>query len=108
MVSLPDFDPNLRSFSGDDTTRNIMAQDVYELGSVFKIFTFALAIEDHTVRLDEVFSTGQGYKIGRYHHPRSRAHAGDPGRARYPGAILQYRHRPDRACARAARASASS
>ena len=41
MVSLPDFDPNARSLTGDDSTRNIMAQDVYELGSVFKIFSFA-------------------------------------------------------------------
>ena len=56
--------------AGGDSTRNIMAQDVYELGSVFKIFTFALAMEDHTLRsLDEVFTIGQGYKLGKYHHP---------------------------------------
>ena len=66
MASLPDFDPNARELSGDDTTRNIMAQDVYELGSVFKIFSFALAFEDHTTRMDEVFNIGQGYKIGKY------------------------------------------
>jgi cell division protein FtsI (penicillin-binding protein 3) len=66
MASLPDFDPNARSLTGDDTTRNIMAQDVYELGSVFKIFSFALAFEDHTMHLDEVFQIGQGYKIGKY------------------------------------------
>jgi cell division protein FtsI (penicillin-binding protein 3) len=66
MASLPDFDPNSRRLTGDDTTRNIMAQDVYELGSVFKIFSFALALEDHTVKLDEMFPIGQGYKIGRY------------------------------------------
>jgi cell division protein FtsI (penicillin-binding protein 3) len=66
MASLPDFDPNLRKLTGDDTTRNIMAQDVYELGSVFKIFSFALAFEDHTTRMDEVFPIGQGYKIGKY------------------------------------------
>src|ERR1700743_3005323 len=66
MASLPDFDPNARALTGDDTTRNIMAQDVYELGSVFKIFSFALAFEDHTMHLDEVFQIGQGYKIGKY------------------------------------------
>ena len=66
MASLPDFDPNSRDLSGDDTTRNIMAQDVYELGSVFKIFSFALAFEDHTTRMDDVFTIGQGYKIGKY------------------------------------------
>lgn len=66
MVSLPDFDPNERHLSNGDSTRNIMAQDVYELGSVFKIFSFALGFEDHTVRLDETFKIGQGYKIGKY------------------------------------------
>ncbi len=66
LVSLPDFDPNLRSFSGDDTTRDIIGQDVYELGSVFKIFTYSLATEDHTMRPDEVFPAGNGYRIGRY------------------------------------------
>lgn len=66
MVSLPDFDPNTRDLKGDDSTRNIMAQDVYELGSVFKIFTFTQAMEDHTVNLDEVFSIGQGYRIGKF------------------------------------------
>jgi cell division protein FtsI (penicillin-binding protein 3) len=66
LVSLPDFDPNLRTFSGDDTTRDIIGQDVYELGSVFKIFTYAMATENHTVRPDEVFSAGNGYKIGRF------------------------------------------
>src|SRR6185503_19095991 len=63
---LPDFDPNARALTGDDTTRNIMVQDVYELGSVFKIFSFALAFEDHTTRMDEVFAIGNGYKIGKY------------------------------------------
>src|SRR6185437_10954314 len=66
MASLPDFDPNARSLTGDDTTRNIMAQDDYELGSVFKIFSFALAFEDHTTNMDEVFQIGRGYKIGKY------------------------------------------
>ncbi len=66
MVSLPDFDPNARDFGAGDSTRNIMVQDVYELGSVFKIFAFALAMQDHTVRLDERLPIGNGYKIGRY------------------------------------------
>jgi len=44
-----------------------MAQDVYELGSVFKILTFSLAFEDHTLKsLDEVFPIGQGFKIGTH------------------------------------------
>jgi cell division protein FtsI (penicillin-binding protein 3) len=66
MVSSPDFDPNERHESQGDSTRNIMAQDVYELGSVFKIFTFAMALEDHTLKsLDEVFQIGQVYHLGK-------------------------------------------
>jgi len=66
MVSLPNFDPNQRRLSDGDSTRSIMVQDVYELGSVFKIFSFALGFEDRTVRLDETFPIGQGFKIGKY------------------------------------------
>jgi cell division protein FtsI (penicillin-binding protein 3) len=67
MVSDPDFDPNARHLDVGDSTRNMMAQDVYELGSVFKIFTFTLAMEDHTLKsLDEVFAIGQGFKIGTH------------------------------------------
>jgi cell division protein FtsI (penicillin-binding protein 3) len=67
MVSAPGFDPNARHMDAGDSTRNIMAQDVYELGSVFKILTFTMALEDHTLKsLDEVFPIGQGFKIGTH------------------------------------------
>ena len=66
MISVPDFDPNQRKLADGDSTRNVMAQDVYELGSVFKIFSFTLAVEDHTMNLDEVFTIGQGLKVGKY------------------------------------------
>jgi cell division protein FtsI (penicillin-binding protein 3) len=66
IVSLPDFDPNQRRFSPQDSGRNIMVQDVYELGSVFKILSFALGIEDRKVQLDENIPIGNGYKIDRF------------------------------------------
>ncbi len=67
MVSLPNFDPNQRRLSGGDSTRDLMAQDIYELGSVFKILSFALAFEDHTIKsLDEVFPIGQVYHVGKW------------------------------------------
>ncbi|HEY3638257.1 MAG TPA: penicillin-binding protein 2 [Rhizomicrobium sp.] len=67
MVSLPDApgEPGA-DVTNVDPRRNRMAQDVYELGSVFKIFTFAMAMEDHTTRLDEVFPIGSGFRLGRY------------------------------------------
>ncbi len=66
MVSMPDFDPNGYDRKAGDTTHNIIGQDVYELGSIFKIMSFTLATEDHTMRPDEVFAIGNGYKIGKY------------------------------------------
>jgi cell division protein FtsI (penicillin-binding protein 3) len=66
LASLPDYEPNLRTVSAQDSTRNRMTQDVYELGSIFKIFAFTQAIEDKTIRLDELFQVGQPYKLGHY------------------------------------------
>lgn len=64
MASLPDA-PGEEPANADPR-RNRMAQDVYELGSVFKIFTFTMAMEEHTTRLDEVIPIGSGFHIGRY------------------------------------------
>ena len=67
MVSMPNFDPNQRKMEGGDSSRNIMAQDVYELGSVFKILSFTMAMEDHTLKsLDEIFPIGQAFRIGTH------------------------------------------
>jgi cell division protein FtsI (penicillin-binding protein 3) len=66
MASLPDAAAEATGKLPADPRRNRMAQDVYELGSVFKIFTFAMAVEDHTTRLDEVFRIGGGFRLGRY------------------------------------------
>jgi cell division protein FtsI (penicillin-binding protein 3) len=66
MASLPDAPGENVGALSVDPRRNRMAQDVYELGSVFKMFTFALAMEDHSVRLDEVFRIGSGFRLGRY------------------------------------------
>ena len=66
MTSQPDFDPNQRGLNPGDSRRNMMVQDVYELGSIFKIFSFALAVEDHTIRLDEFLAIGNSYKIGKH------------------------------------------
>jgi cell division protein FtsI (penicillin-binding protein 3) len=66
MASLPDFDPNARGAGREDSTRNVMAQDRYELGSVFKVFAFTLAVEDHTTRMDEFFPIAAGFHIGNH------------------------------------------
>jgi cell division protein FtsI (penicillin-binding protein 3) len=67
LASLPDYEPNLRRLETGDSIRNRMTQDVYELGSIFKIFAFTQAIEYNTIRLDEPFEVGKPYKLGRYY-----------------------------------------
>ncbi len=67
MASLPDAASDLGDgAAGANPTRNRMLRDIYELGSVFKIFAFTLAVQDHTIRLDETFRIGSGFRIGRY------------------------------------------
>jgi cell division protein FtsI (penicillin-binding protein 3) len=43
-----------------------MTQDVYELGSIFKIFAFTEAVEEKTIRLDEPFSVVSPYRLGHF------------------------------------------
>ncbi len=49
LVSLPDFDINARSKIGDKKYINKITKGVYELGSIFKTFTVALALENNLV-----------------------------------------------------------
>jgi cell division protein FtsI (penicillin-binding protein 3) len=66
LASLPDYEPNTRELGPKDSIRNRMTQDVYELGSIFKIFAFAEAVEEKTVRLDEMIDIATPLKFGRY------------------------------------------
>ena len=49
IVSLPDFDPNQRNTITDVNYINRATKGVYELGSVFKTFTLAAALNEKTV-----------------------------------------------------------
>ncbi len=66
MVSLPDFDANRPPPSNAPAHFNRMTLGVYELGSVFKIFTAAMALESGKVAIDETFDTSAPLQIGRY------------------------------------------
>jgi len=50
LISLPDFDPNLRKEISDVTFINRVTKGVYEFGSVFKTFTLAAAFEEEVVQ----------------------------------------------------------
>ena len=49
LVSLPDFDINLRTDLREKKYINKITKGVYELGSIFKTFTIAIAIENDLV-----------------------------------------------------------
>ncbi|MFP4405537.1 peptidoglycan D,D-transpeptidase FtsI family protein [Rhodosalinus sp.] len=72
LVSLPDFDPNDRpppsteGNAGDSPTFNRAVQGVYELGSTFKIFTVAQALELGLVDPDTVIDTAGPMRIGGF------------------------------------------
>ena len=55
MVSLPDFDLNRRELIDDENYINRATKGVFELGSVFKTFTYAAGLEEAVIRPDTLF-----------------------------------------------------
>ena len=72
MASLPDFDPNtrpaplLKGSPGDSPLFNRAVQGVYELGSTFKIFAVAQALELGLVNPDTLVDTKSPMVWGKY------------------------------------------
>ena len=74
MVSLPDFDPNHPgaadpehpAISLADRMFNRNTLGVYELGSIFKIFTVAMALDYGTSTLASTYDATLGISIGRF------------------------------------------
>ncbi len=65
-VSLPDFDPHQAGNAKPDEIFNRMSLGVYELGSVFKIFSTAAFFETHNVPINTKFDATEPIKIGRF------------------------------------------
>jgi len=55
LVSLPDYDLNKRASIDEDIFTNKITKGVYELGSVFKTFTVAAALENNLINTDTIF-----------------------------------------------------
>ena len=78
LVSLPDFDPNdgNREEALAKDRLNRMTAGVYELGSVIKAVTFAMALEEGTATLEKKYDARYPLKIGRQkirdYHPQRR------------------------------------
>lgn len=65
-VSLPDFDLNLVHQANDNQKFNRLTLGVYELGSMFKIFSTAALLELHDVGMGYSFDTRKPIKVGRF------------------------------------------
>ena len=66
LVSLPDFDPNDPGAATPETSFNRATLGAYEMGSVFKIFTVAMALDDHVTTLESGYDATNPIHIGRF------------------------------------------
>jgi cell division protein FtsI (penicillin-binding protein 3) len=66
LASLPDFDPNHAGTAVDDERFNRATLGVYEMGSVFKIFTTAQALDSGAMTLNDGFDTSKPIRAARF------------------------------------------
>lgn len=67
LVSLPDFDPNRpETANKDQVSFSRITSGTYELGSLFKAFTTALALESRKVSMYETFDATKPLRIGGF------------------------------------------
>ena len=66
MVSLPDFDPNDPSTANGEPAFNRATKGVYEMGSTFKLFTAAMALDSGTVNMQSGYDASQPIKVARF------------------------------------------
>ncbi len=76
MSSLPDYNPNRREQALDKDRYNRIMAGVFELGSVFKIFTTAAALDEGIVNLQGGYDATNPIRVGRFaisdYHPKRR------------------------------------
>jgi len=66
MISLPDFNPNKPTTTGEMSGFNRVTKGVYEMGSTFKLFTVAMALDMGAARLKDRFDATEPIKISRF------------------------------------------
>ena len=76
LVSLPDFDPNHFSDATNEQKFNNATLGVFEMGSTFKIFSIAAALNSGKIRFSSTFDATDPIKQGRFtisdSHPKRR------------------------------------
>jgi len=76
LASFPDFDPNKRNNITTNAAFNRATLGVYEMGSTFKLFTAAMALDAGTVTMESGYDASQPIRIARFlisdYHPKNR------------------------------------
>jgi cell division protein FtsI (penicillin-binding protein 3) len=66
MVSLPDFNPYAAGRVPEETRFNRTTLGVYEMGSTFKIFTTAMALDTGIADVNTMFDATRPIRVGRF------------------------------------------
>jgi cell division protein FtsI (penicillin-binding protein 3) len=66
MTSLPDYDPNDPGSMAANAVFNRAAKGVYEMGSTFKLFTAAMALDSGTVDVNDGYDASQPIQVSRF------------------------------------------
>jgi cell division protein FtsI (penicillin-binding protein 3) len=66
MVSEPDYDPNSPREANDPTRINRLTTGVFEMGSTFKVFTVAMALDSGRTNLNSTFDARASLRYGRF------------------------------------------
>ncbi|MBI5262661.1 MAG: penicillin-binding protein 2 [Bradyrhizobium sp.] len=66
MVSVPDFDPNNPKEAHDPDRINRLTTGVYEMGSTFKAFTLAMALDSGKVNLNSMWDARGPLRYGKF------------------------------------------
>lgn len=66
MVSLPDFDPNRPETMTGEAAFNRATKGVYEMGSTFKLFTAAMALDSGATTLQSRYDATEPLRVARF------------------------------------------
>ena len=66
LVSMPDFDPNRPGAASPNALFNRATLGIYEMGSTFKIFTAAMALESGTATIQSIYDASKPIRVARF------------------------------------------